>query len=385
MSTGMRRSPRARLRRQGSSTAQVQEPGAPRGRAWPAALLLIPGVLALGAGAGATVRYAQKTGLSAGTVLAVLVLLLGLALTGWAVVRLWRAVRGWWRLAFLPGALLAAAVAWSAAIAVVATFVPPTPELDARPEDHGLQMTEVELETADGVQLAAWEVPSANGAAVIVLHGSGSNRAATLAQAEVLAAHGYGLLLVDARGHGGSGGRGMEFGWYGDADLRAAVDHLAAGPGAEPARIGVLGLSMGGEAAIGAAVADPRIRAVVAEGATSRTAEDKAAWLPGGVAGAIQRGLDRMTYAFVDVLTPASPPIALRDAVRAAEATQFLLVTAGTVPDEARAAEVLQEAAPQRLEVWEVPDARHTGGLRADPAGWEQRVVGFFDEVLTGS
>jgi hypothetical protein len=160
---------------------------------------------------------------------------------------------------------------------------------------------------------------------------------------------------------------------------------LRPGPGPNRRGSAFWGCRWAGRRPIGAAVADPRIRAVVAEGATSRTAEDKAAWLPGGVAGAIQRGLDRMTYAFVDVLTPVSPPIALRDAVRAAEATQFLLVTAGTVPDEARAAEVLQEAAPQRLEVWEVPDARHTGGLRADPAGWEQRVVGFFDEVLTGS
>jgi dienelactone hydrolase len=177
----------------------------------------------------------------------------------------------------------------------------------------------------------------------------------------------------------------MEFGWYGDADARAAAGHLMAGSGVDPTRIGVLGLSMGGEEAIGAAAGVPGIRAVVAEGATARTAEDKAGWLPGGVAGALQRGIDRLTYAFVDLLTSASPPIALRDAVRAAEDTRFLLVTAGTMPDETRAAEVLQEAAPDRVEVWEVPDAAHTGGLRADPDGWEQRVVGFFDKVLADS
>jgi hypothetical protein len=62
----------------------------------------------------------------------------------------------------------------------------------------------------------------------------------------------------------------------------------------DPDRIGVLGLSMGGEDAIGAA--DPAIRAVVAEGATHRTAADKAGYLPGGITGTIQRGMDRLTY-----------------------------------------------------------------------------------------
>ena len=88
----------------------------------------------------------------------------------------------------------------------------------------------------------------------------------------------------------------MDAGWYGDRDLIAAVAFLQHQRDVDPRRIGALGLSMGGEEAIGAATADPAIRAVVAEGATHRTAADKAGYLPGGLAGAIQRGLDRLTY-----------------------------------------------------------------------------------------
>ena len=43
----------------------------------------------------------------------------------------------------------------------------------------------------------------------------------------------------------------------------------------DPSRIGVLGESMGGEEAIGAMEADPRLRVAVAEGTTNRTAEDR--------------------------------------------------------------------------------------------------------------
>ena len=56
-----------------------------------------------------------------------------------------------------------------------------------------------------------------------------------------------------------------------------------------------------------------------------------------------------------------------------------LLVTAGGVPDEGHAAEALRRAAPDAVSVWTVDGAGHTGGLRTDPEGWEERVVGFLD------
>src|SRR5206468_1520008 len=83
-----------------------------------------------------------------------------------------------------------------------------------------------------------------------------------------------GSATPDARGHGRSAGRAMDFGWYGDADVQGAVTFLGAQPDVRDGRIAAVGLSMGGEEAIGAAATDPRIRAVVAEGATGRVAAD---------------------------------------------------------------------------------------------------------------
>jgi dienelactone hydrolase len=102
------------------------------------------------------------------------------------------------------------------------------------------------------VELSGWYVQSSNRAAVVLLHGASSTRSNVLAQAEVLARRGNGVLLFDARGHGRSGGRAMEFGWNGELDTSAAVDYLAGRPDVDPTRVGAVGMSMGGEQVIGA-------------------------------------------------------------------------------------------------------------------------------------
>src|SRR5205085_4257994 len=117
---------------------------------------------------------------------------------------------------------------------------------------------------ADGGRLSGWCVPSSNGDAVVLLHGAGSRRSAVLDHAAVLARAGYGVLLFDARGHGKSGGRAMDFGWYGDRDVNGAVQFLTQQRDVGQGRILAVGLSMGGEEAIGAAASNPRICGVVA-------------------------------------------------------------------------------------------------------------------------
>jgi pimeloyl-ACP methyl ester carboxylesterase len=201
-------------------------------------------------------------------------------------------------------------------------------------------------------------------------------------QGVVLASAGYGVLMLDARGHGRSAGRAMDFGWYGDLDARAAVDLVLARPDVT-GRVALLGLSMGGEEAIGAAAADDRVAAVVAEGATARTAADRR-WVVGafGWRGRLQLGLDRATYALAELLSAAEQPVALRTAAAATAPRPVLLVTAGRVPDEARAARWIAAAAPASTTVWTVPGAQHTGGLRAAPAAWRSTVVRFLDVAL---
>ena len=147
--------------------------------------------------------------------------------------------------------------------------------MGSTPAALGLNFEPVTLTTTDGVDLAAWYLPGTNGAGVVVMHGAGSTRSDVLDQAAVLVDGGYAVVLIDARGHGDSDGTAMDFGWYGDLDIAAGTTFLASRADIDRTRIGVVGFSMGGEEAIGAAATDPLIRAVVAEGATGRQAADK--------------------------------------------------------------------------------------------------------------
>jgi pimeloyl-ACP methyl ester carboxylesterase len=247
----------------------------------------------------------------------------------------------------------------------------------------GLSFREVRLPASGGAVLAAWYVPSRNGAAVVLLHGSGSTRSSTLAHAAVLARHGYGVLLPDARGHGQSTGRAMDFGWNGDADVRAATAYLASPEaGVDAARIGAVGLSMGGEEALGALAGDQRLRAVVAEGVTGRVAADLA-WLPDryGWRGRVQELLEAAHTRVAAVLSGLEPPAPLSSALAVSRAP-VLLVTAGERPDEGYAAVHLRAVAPGRVQVWSVAGAGHAAGLATRPGEWEQRVAGFLDEAL---
>ena len=182
--------------------------------------------------------------------------------------------------------------------------------------------------TADGVRLSAWYIPSRNGAAVVLLPGAGSSRASLLGQAAVLARHGYGALLVDTRGHGLSGGHAMDFGWRGDRDIAAAVSYLGLQPGVQAGKIAVLGESMGGEQALVAAGSDPRIRAVVAEGATGQQLADHG-WLLHGIDGALTRGMEWVMYTAAGLISGAPRPMSIPDAIRADGGRPTLIIAGG--------------------------------------------------------
>jgi uncharacterized protein len=339
------------------------------------------GIVTFVAGAGIGIPHVAAGSWAMG-VAGLLALVSGTVLLLTVATEFWGTTRRWGRAGIvLAGLAIAQWILFPASVAVFATNRAPTPLPARGPADVGLEYREVTLTTADGVTLGAWYAPSTNGAALVLLHGSGSTRADVLDHAEVLSARGYGVLLLDARGHGDSEGHAMDLGWYGDADLAAAVDHLVASPDVTGG-VGAVGMSMGGEEAIGAAAAIPELEAVVAEGATGRRGTD---WLPLQPAG-IGRWSSAVFYAVQDVtasvLSGAGPPIDLHGAVVAAAPTPMLLIAAGEVPREGVAGRRLEEAAPDRVELWEVPDVEHTGGLAAEADGWTSRVGAFLDRAL---
>jgi uncharacterized protein len=104
--------------------------------------------------------------------------------------------------------------------------------------------------TADGLMLAAtyWAGRTIDAPAVLLLHGNGASRAQTAENGAWLATKGYAALAIDFRGHGASAPSGHSFGWNESKDARAAFEWLERKQ--HGARVGVIGISMGGAAAL---------------------------------------------------------------------------------------------------------------------------------------
>ena len=106
--------------------------------------------------------------------------------------------------------------------------------------------------------------------AIAMAHGFGCTRdGGLLPFAQAFARAGVDVLLFDYRGYGTSPGRPRQDvnHWTHRADYRAAVAFLRARPGVDADRIAVWGTSYSGGHVIAVAAGDPRIAAVISQGA----------------------------------------------------------------------------------------------------------------------
>ena len=351
------------------------------GRLLQGGLALLIGSAATIVGVGITVARMAKVGISAADYTGMLSLLAGgvLLLLGSGVIL--AGVRPRRRVLAIPVGILAFYYFLAPLmLAVYVTHVPATAHSGRTPADVGLSYRDVTMRTSDGISLSGWYLPSRNGAAVVVLHGSGSTRSEVLDHIAVLARHDYGVLAIDARGHGDSGGVAMDLGWYGVLDVDAAISFVARQPDVDAGRIGVLGLSMGGDEALTAAAGDHRIQAVVAEGASAHSFADVGSL---GLEGALNMPFYGMAFAAADLMSPARPPMGLEAAVAGIGPRPVLLIS------DARGTESIlnrryQAAAPASTQLWELPDTDHTHGIWTHPDQWARRVVGFLGQALLG-
>ena len=107
----------------------------------------------------------------------------------------------------------------------------------------------VEFASKSGSVIHAWFMRGRPGSgAVLLLHGVGENRAAMLGRARFLHDAGFTVLAPDFQAHGESLGDHITFGALESKDAEAAMDYLHTANPDE--RIGVIGVSMGGAAAL---------------------------------------------------------------------------------------------------------------------------------------
>ena len=303
-----------------------------------------------------------------------------LVVQGWKRTLRW-IPRPWARIAtaVLSTLLVAQFVLLPAGVALDVTNRPRPTGSGRTPADVGLRFEDVRISNPDGTTLAAWWVPSRNGAAIVLLPGSGSTRHAVLDHAALVARHGYGALLLDWRGHGRSAGRSMEFGWGADRDVAAAISFVLDQPGVTHG-IGILGLSMGGEVGLTVAALDHRVGAVVVEGVSARTWADAQREPDPHPVGYVNAWL---TFALVGILAPEPPPEALIDLMPRIEAS--VLMISGSPSNERKLDPIYADAARDTITMWALPDTAHTQALRTHPAAYEHRVLTFFEEELLRS
>jgi uncharacterized protein len=307
----------------------------------------------------------------------------GLLLVGIGAATLWRSRRVsdrlWWRWvrrSLLAGA--AVAVGYVAVAPFLASYVlthsarafVPTYAVGAPHED-------VSLTTSDGLRLRGWYVPSRNGAAVISFPG----RKGTQKPARILARHGYGVLLFDRRGEGESEGDPNAWGWNGYRDVDAAVRFLQSRPDVEPDRIGGIGLSVGGEMMLEAASKSRGLKAVVSEGAGERSFHELLD-MTGG-----DKWLALSSYvplsAGIALFSNDAPPPSLKDLVGQISPTPVFFIYGEHGQDgERNLNPTYYAAAREPKAIWEVAGSGHVGGITAQPAEYEERVIGFFDRAL---
>lgn len=277
----------------------------------------------------------------------------------------------------LEGGVLAGSVVWAGCAMTRPARTAPL----ALP--MGLAVRAVQFPSASGSTIHAWLVPGTAGAgAIVLLHGVGDNRTSMLGRAVFLHRAGYTLLLPDFQAHGESDGRSITFGALESLDAAAAVDFLRASTGGE--RIGLIGVSMGGAAAL-LGPGPVRADAFVLESVypTIRQALDDrlAVWL--GPFGGLRRFVTPLVIQGVSgeigIGEDALRPI---DRVGQAGAPVFLL--AGTRDDYtplAEARELFSRASEPR-EFWPVEGAGHEDLHAFAGADYERRVGAFLERYL---
>lgn len=201
---------------------------------------------------------------------------------------------------FIVGLLTAVALFFSKML-----VSPPRQRIWATPADIGLDYEEVSFPAQDGLRLAGWFIPAADdsrkGATLVLVHGwpwnrlgdsandllaniSGSTPVDLLRLALHLHRAGFNLLMFDLRNHGESASAPpVTLGVDESRDVLGAVAYVNGRSEVDPNRVGVIGFSMGANAALYAMTKTNAIKGLIAVQPTSPTifAEGYASYLLG--------------------------------------------------------------------------------------------------------
>jgi len=297
-------------------------------------------------------------------------------------------------LAATAGGLMTAGGVGYAALAVVVAerFTTSRRETsDFTPRHAGLAYEDVRFFARAGdVRLAAWYLGAEQPrGAVIMVHGRGASKGNELnlqamGLVKQLLDSGLSVLMLDLRGHGDSDAARLTYGCNERFDVLGAVDWLMA-RGYRAGRIGVLGASMGGSAAIAAAAEETAIGAVISDSAFADFGAVLRHNFPRVMRTRLALGLlpgalwwvQRWTGVALQRFRPAELARRLRDI------PLLLIHSKGDRFVTVAHAEHLADASG--TEAWLSDTHDHVGTFAAQPQAYTERVDNFFRTHLLGA
>ena len=233
----------------------------------------------------------------------------------------------------------------------------------------------------DGHSIAAWWIDAGPGTpAVLLLHGIHDDRTAMIGRAQLLRKYGYSVLLIDLQGHGETPGEAITFGYRESRDVTAALAWLRSASGT-PRKLGIIGCSMGGAAALLARQptgADALVLEAVFPRIT-RATENRLRMRIGPLAAPLTRLLLWQLPWHLHISASDLEPIR-----HIADVAAPVLIIAGSRDEHTTLEESLElyAAAPEPKSLWIVEGAKHQDYLAFDPKSYEATVVPFLQKYL---
>jgi len=233
----------------------------------------------------------------------------------------------------------------------------------------------------DGHSIAAWWIDAGPGTpAVLLLHGIHDDRTAMIGRAQLLRKYGYSVLLIDLQGHGETPGEAITFGYRESRDVTAALAWLRSASGT-PRKLGIIGCSMGGAAALLAhqpTGADALVLEAVFPRIT-RATENRLRMRIGPLAAPLTRLLLWQLPWHLHISASDLEPIR-----HIADVAAPVLIIAGSRDEHTTLEESLElyAAAPEPKSLWIVEGAKHQDYLAFDPKSYEATVVPFLQKYL---
>ena len=244
--------------------------------------------------------------------------------------------------------------------------------------NSSLDFREVTFPTRDGLTLFGRFVPGRNRATILLLHGLGGSNVDMLLHAESLVRAGYGVFLIDLRAHGSSDGDTSTYGLREAEDVLGAVDYLLTRLDVNGQKIGALGISLGAQAALRAALKTEHIRALVLEGLNPSILREQ-----GGRPTSLRRWLNypaNWLYYRVYEFMIGGREVGVLDVIGKIAPRPVLFIASGA--KDIYFSRLFYAAANEPKELWELPEGLHGAAILQGAQEYQSRLVRFFGQAL---